>query len=217
MAQRDFEDQPEAPDLAETMQLDTDETLTGPHGSDPLDAGYVPPDRPYGLDEDGVTGAAQREGESLDDRLRRERPDTAEPADTSRSGRLAAAEDGATGETTVDTDAVDVGIDGGAASSEEAAMHDMEAGIEPVVDESPMEDPEVADSLDTGAPAERAERDAERDAAADVDPVAGRDRDHRAGGAGGPDAAAGIDAAPDAAGAAAPASGRVDAGPDGAL
>lgn len=208
MAQRDHEDRPDAPDMAEALQLDTDETLTGPSDADALDAGYVPPDRPYGLDDDAVTAAGQRCGQSLDDRLRRERPDTPEPGDTTRSGRLAAAGAGVTGEPGEDTGAVDVGIDGGAVSAEEAAVHDVEAGIEPVVDDTPMEDPEVADGLDTGPRADRAERDAARDAAADGDPIAGWDRDHRTG-------AERIDATPDAAGAAAPASGRTDAGPNG--
>ncbi len=55
------------------MQLDNAETLDGPPGAgDALDAGYVPPDRPYGLDEDGVTAEGMREGDSLDTRLRRE-------------------------------------------------------------------------------------------------------------------------------------------------
>ncbi|MHA6795436.1 DUF5709 domain-containing protein [Pseudonocardia bannensis] len=219
MAQRDYEEQPEAPDLADTLHLENSYTTAGPpEDVDGLDAGYVPPDRPYVLDEDEVTRAGARAGDTLDERLRRERPeDDRDVVDPDRAGRLTAAESAPTGEPADDDDAVDVGIDGGAASAEEAAVHRVDADdieLAPVVDDSPMEDPEVADNLDTGARAERAARDAARDAEADGDPIAGRDRDHRAVGAGGADAASAIDAVPDAAGAAAPASGRTDAGPD---
>ena len=76
MAQRDYEEQPEAPDLGASVQLENDEYLGGPPGDrDALDAGYVPPDRPYALDEEGVTAREMREGETLDERLRREQGD----------------------------------------------------------------------------------------------------------------------------------------------
>ena len=95
--------------------------------------GTSPRTGPYGLDGDEVTPAAMREGESLDGRLHRERPDTGveEPtpdggdqpealAGDERSGRLAPAVD------TGSTDAVDVGVSGGAASAEEAAIHTLD-------------------------------------------------------------------------------------------
>ena len=74
MAQRDYEEQPEAPDLGAAIQLETSESLVGPPGDDvdPLDAGYSPPDRPYGLDDDELTVAGQREDETLDERMARE-------------------------------------------------------------------------------------------------------------------------------------------------
>ena len=89
MAQRDYEDQPEAPDLGSAIQLETAESLVGPPGdTDALDAGYSPPDRPYALDDDELTVAGQREGETLDERLAREVPEDV-PVDVDRAGRLA--------------------------------------------------------------------------------------------------------------------------------
>ena len=145
MVQRDYEEQPEAADIADAVQDDTGETLVGPPGADPLDAGYIPPDRPYGLDDDAVTPAGQLEGESLGDRLRREQPEQSF-TDTDRAGRIAIADEGAALETPDAMDGVDEGIDGGAASAEEAAVHyvDTDTDTDTVDDESPMDDPEVA-------------------------------------------------------------------------
>ena len=121
MAQRDYEVQPEAPDLGAAIQLDTAETLAGPPDVDALDAGYSPPDRPYALDDDEVTVAGQRDGETLDERLAREVPEDV-PVDVDRAGRLADPEQLGLMERG-DALGRDVGIDGGAASAEEAAMH----------------------------------------------------------------------------------------------
>ncbi len=162
MAQQDYEQQPEAADIADSVQDDTAETLIGPPGVDPLDAGYIPPDRPYGLDDDAVTAAGQLEGESLGDRLRREQPEQA-VMDTGRSGRISIADEGAALETPDAMDGVDEGLDGGAASAEEAAVHYVDTGIEPVDDERPMDDPEVAASLAQDPLANRAFADAARD------------------------------------------------------
>ena len=74
--------------MASALQLDTDEALTGPSDADPLDSGYIPPDRPYGVDDNAVTAAGEREGESLDERIRQETPDAEPGLDGSRSGRL---------------------------------------------------------------------------------------------------------------------------------
>src|SRR5690606_10009554 len=133
MAQRDFEQQPEAPDLGASVQLETEQTLASPPGgADPLDAGYSPPDRPYLAEEDAVTARGMREGESLDERLDRERGDdpvgdpVGDPVDADRSGRIAMAGEGAALETPDAVDAVDVGVDGGAAGAEEAAVHTTE-------------------------------------------------------------------------------------------
>lgn len=156
--------------MASALQLDTDEALTGPSGADPLDSGYVPPDRPYGVDDNAVTPNGEREGETLDERLRQESPDAEPGLDGARSGRLVDQEVGADGEASVDGAGLDVGIDGGAASSEEAAVHDVDNSIEPVADESPVGDPGVTASLeaDSGDP-EQAAADAEWDASDDPD------------------------------------------------
>lgn len=127
MAENEYEEQPEAPDLGESVQLETSQSLVGPPNRDPLDAGYVPPDRPFVLDDEGVTAAAQRRRETLDERLARERPEVSEAdpgGESDRSGRLMAATTSLGTETTESLDAVDVGIDGGAASAEEAAVHE---------------------------------------------------------------------------------------------
>src|SRR2546423_7947345 len=153
MAQRDYEEQPEAPDLGASAQLDSEEHLAAPPGDrDGLDAGYSPPDRPYLAEEDEVTARGMREGEPLDERLRAERGD--EQVDTGRAGRIEIAESGAALETPDAMDAVDVGIDGGAAGAEEAAVHttdDPNAPVarEPSVAGSPeLDDPELESALD---------------------------------------------------------------------
>lgn len=162
--------QPEEPDLASALQLDTDEALTGPSDADPLDAGYVPPDRPYGVDDNAVTPAGEREGESLDDRVDRELPDVEFGGDPERAGRIVGAEPGADGDVRVDGAGAEVGVDGGAASAEEAAVHDVDAGLEPVADAGPVGDPEVRADLESDAGhADEAEADAEWDAADDPD------------------------------------------------
>jgi hypothetical protein len=122
MVQRDYEEQPEAPDLGASAQLESGEHLASPAGDrDALDAGYVPADRPYVVDDDGVTARGMREGDTLDERLRRERGD--EPVDPDRSGRLAMEGQGAALERPNAMDAADVGLNGGAAGAEEAAVH----------------------------------------------------------------------------------------------
>ncbi|MEU3610628.1 DUF5709 domain-containing protein [Streptomyces sp. NPDC035033] len=120
--------------------LDHEDTLDGP-GGDPLDEGYSPPERPLGVEHTGVTAAERVRGESLDERLAEEEPDLAVPdgdgigdatdtdgellddqVGTGRAGRLVS-EDQGTGPVTSRLNAHDLGVDGGAASAEEAAMH----------------------------------------------------------------------------------------------
>ncbi|MEU3415806.1 MULTISPECIES: DUF5709 domain-containing protein [unclassified Streptomyces] len=112
---------------------------------DMLDEGYSPPERPLGVTKHGTTAAEQHEGETLDDRLGQEVPDVAVPpgdeigdlpggegepldpeAGTARAGRLVAPDEGTHTDTTKEEVARDVGIDGGAAGAEEAAMHVVE-------------------------------------------------------------------------------------------
>ncbi|MDQ0983062.1 DUF5709 domain-containing protein [Streptomyces sp. V2I9] len=120
--------------------LDLENTLGERDLDDQLDEGYSPPERPLGVDKFGTTGAEERRGESLDQRLAREVDDVeppvgdgagdpaggdGEPVEGSeralRAGRLSAVDDPTGRET--DVFARDVGIDGGAASAEEAAVH----------------------------------------------------------------------------------------------
>ncbi|HXV92937.1 MAG TPA: DUF5709 domain-containing protein, partial [Pseudonocardia sp.] len=193
----------EAPDLGASVQLESSETLAGPAGDrDGVDAGYVPADRPYVLDERGVTAEGQREGDTLDERLAREQPEDL-PSDPDRAGRLQMAGEGAALETSDSVAAEDVGISGGAASAEEAAMHYVDAdalsGVGPDLDDA---GPGGAETLG----GDRAEPDPARpDDPYDLDPAAR------------PDPASRLDAAREAGGAAAPASGREDAGPGSGL
>ncbi len=174
MAQRDYEEQPESPDLGASVQLESEQSLVGPPGDrDALDSGYSPPDRPYAVDEDGVTARGMREGDSLDERLRRERGD--EPADADRSGRIALEGEGAALETQDAMDGVDVGIDGGAAGAEEAAVHVVDdpgapVETEPSVAGSPaLDDPELDAATGNDPQADRARAQAARDVRADGD------------------------------------------------
>ncbi|MFF4394111.1 DUF5709 domain-containing protein [Streptomyces sp. NPDC001480] len=112
---------------------------------DTLDEGYSPPEKPLGVTRYGTTAAEQHEGESLDQRLAQERPDVSPPpgdavgdlpggegepvdpeAGGDRAGRLVAPDEGARRDTTKESVADDVGIDGGAAGAEEAAVHVVE-------------------------------------------------------------------------------------------
>jgi len=172
MARHDAENQPQSPDLGASVQLESGESLEDTVDSDPLDAGYVPTDRPYALDEDGVTGAGMRDGDTLDQRLRREQE--AEPVDPDRAGRLVIADEGAGLETPDALDAVDVGIDGGAAAAEEAAVHEVsDAAIgaggppveteESVADAPALADPELEAALAADPEAEQAEQQARQD------------------------------------------------------
>ncbi|WP_309032112.1 DUF5709 domain-containing protein [Streptomyces alfalfae] len=116
---------------------------------DMLDEGYSPPEKPLGVDRYGTTAEEQQAGESLDERLSQEVPEVTEPGGdglgdlpggqgepidaevgTDRAGRLSAPDEGARTDTTKQLIARDEGIDGGAASAEEAAMHVVE-GEEP--------------------------------------------------------------------------------------
>jgi hypothetical protein len=120
------------------VQLETAESLVGPAGDDidALDAGYSPPDRPYALDDDELTVAGQAAGETLDQRLAREAPEEV-PVDPDRAGRLADPEQLGVMERTDSVEGQDVGIDGGAASAEEAAVHIVDPGADPDAGEEP--------------------------------------------------------------------------------
>lgn len=116
--------------------LDDEETEYDP------DTGYSPNERPWEIDRWGLTAAEAARGEDLAHRLARELPDRVdevdgdgigdstdtdgEPLDDqvggARAGRLIAA-DLDPADAGSDQWALDVGVDGGAASAEEAAIH----------------------------------------------------------------------------------------------
>jgi hypothetical protein len=139
----------ESEDLADFEVLDAADTLTGPPGDDPLDRGVITPERWSAAMQFGATAAEQEAGQSLDQLLAAEEPDispelgvnpeqadgwdeNATEADTRRlaaeagpdprSGRLAPEDDGFP-IANADYVARDAGIDGGAATAEEAAVH----------------------------------------------------------------------------------------------
>lgn len=101
-----------------------------------LEQGYSPPEKPRGLNAFGTTMAEERAGESLDQRLAAEEPDPTmnvgpdvpeesaggEVGDA-RAGRLVEPDAGGGPDVEKDLIATDVGIDGAAASAEEAAVH----------------------------------------------------------------------------------------------
>src|SRR5690349_20744089 len=118
--------------------LEPEDTLDGTPGvRDVLDTGWSPAERPWAVDDWGTTEAEEAAGESLDGRLARELPDRSEDdgdglgdsSDTDgevgdvRAGRLVDSGDGGTSDTDDELWARDEGIDGAAASAEEAAVH----------------------------------------------------------------------------------------------
>ncbi|MEV5748599.1 DUF5709 domain-containing protein [Actinoallomurus sp. NPDC052308] len=110
----------------------------------------VPRDEPVGVEEFGTTAEEQREGESLDARLRREQPDPAlggrrrgedrpdaeerdfdpvrENETPRRAGRLVEPDEGVRADTEKDAVAEDVGPDQAGFSPEEQAMRIEDEG-----------------------------------------------------------------------------------------
>jgi hypothetical protein len=132
-----------------TGVLEAEDTLEGAGAGgrpvDVLDAGWSPADRPWASTDWGTTEREESAGESLDGRLARELPGVVDDdgdglgdaSDTDgellddevggdRAGRLSAPGDSGAdryGDDEPELYAVDRGIDGGAASAEEAAVH----------------------------------------------------------------------------------------------
>jgi len=142
----------ESADLDDYSVQEPADSLTGEPGepgNDPLDRGVAPPERWSAVIRSGSDGGEQ---ESLDELLGEEEPDTALDLDDElpedredddeadeyldglllddgpdpRAGRLVAEDEGAHSDDEEDLVATDVGIDGGAASAEEAAIHVVE-------------------------------------------------------------------------------------------
>src|SRR5919198_1316633 len=139
MSQDDRSDRDEEWNVAEDDGvLDASDTLDDDRVADPLDTGGAASDRWAGANRFGTTPAEERAGESLEQLLAEEEPDIdpyAEAADDEddltrrgyeqepRAGRLVASDDGSGIDEETDAVASDVGIDGGGASAEEAAIH----------------------------------------------------------------------------------------------
>lgn len=126
------------PDMADALDEPNDDAI--------LDSGYSPPEHPRVLGRFGTTEAEAHVGETLAERVRQEVPEISgedgligadgecDSADSdyddpevcagqARAGRIVVTED---------AECMDVGVDGGAASAEEAAMHivgDVEAPL----------------------------------------------------------------------------------------
>jgi Family of unknown function (DUF5709) len=140
----------ESADLEDYEVQEASDTLEGDPGDDPLDRGVIPPERWSAAMRFGTTGREQEEGESLDQLLAEEEPDIAPDLDDERradisgdgdaadedvdglllddgpdprAGRLVADDEGAHPAAEADLVAHDAGIDGGAATAEEAAVH----------------------------------------------------------------------------------------------
>jgi hypothetical protein len=108
-------------------QLSAEDTLIDRGLEDPLDEGYDPLDRPR-TNHWGETPLEEEEGESLDQRLSEEEPDswdTGTASDPDRAGRLAEDDDALDGLGN-DVFATDEGISGAGAGAEEAAVHVIE-------------------------------------------------------------------------------------------
>lgn len=137
--------------LDEDDQLQPEDTLVDLGVDDALDEGYSPPESaPGGMSDFGAAIREQEEGETLDQLLAEEEPDPAaklnealdeterersdeaeeeaefprhEEIGTARAGRLVAPDEGIYEDEESGLFASDVGVDGGAASAEEAAVH----------------------------------------------------------------------------------------------
>jgi hypothetical protein len=132
--------EPVSDDENDGQVVDLDQVLGDDEVDEALDTSWSPPERPRGLDAFGTTAAEEAQGESLDQRLAQEEPDPAMDVDLldreaaadnlddgevgdRRAGRLVAPDQGLGADEEKDLVATDAGIDAGAASAEEAAVH----------------------------------------------------------------------------------------------
>jgi hypothetical protein len=134
-------------------QLSKHDTLEDRGVDDALDEGYSPPENYRGSTAFGTTAEEARQGESLDERIRQEVPEDASDdlavdqlddgddagargesdeffdgaeVGAARAGRLVDPDEGFGEDEEAELWGSDAGIDGGAASAEEAAMHIVE-------------------------------------------------------------------------------------------
>ncbi|NMR18907.1 DUF5709 domain-containing protein [Cellulomonas fimi] len=111
-------------------QLSGEDTMSGGSSDELLDLGTSPPERPRS-NHWGETAWEESHGEPMDLRLSEEEPEVWDQPEKGarqpdRAGRLVEDGDALDGHRGNDTFAEDVGIDGGAASAEEAAMRIVE-------------------------------------------------------------------------------------------
>ena len=120
-------------------QLTVEDSLADNDVADALDRGYSPPEHYSPAQSFGNTPLEEATGESFAQRLAQEEPEPDASADTERdeqweesddtevgtrrAGRLVASDRGVGEDVETDLYGTDVGIDGAAASAEEAAMH----------------------------------------------------------------------------------------------
>lgn len=132
----------EVPEGSEQFdQLQPDDTLNDRGVDDVLDEGYSPAENWSAAESFGSTAEEQRRGESLDQRIAQEVPERdpyAEDDDNDddyiddgevgnrRAGRLVETNNGYGEDSESELFGTDVGIDGAAASAEEAAVHVVE-------------------------------------------------------------------------------------------
>ena len=124
----------------ENQPQSTEDSLVDDRGlSEPLEEGYSPPEKWSAAQGYGNTPLEEQTGESLEQRLAQEVPepdpfqaaaDETEHVEGevggARSGRLVAEDEGAHEDEDKGMVATDVGIDGAAASAEEAAVHTID-------------------------------------------------------------------------------------------
>lgn len=125
-------------DIEDEGVLDETDTLDDDLVEDPLDVGIEPADKWSGANRFGTTLEESLEGETLDERLAEEEPDVAYGDDGEddedelsrrgyesdpRAGRLLSEDEGLGPDEETDAVAFDTGVDSGAASAEEAAVH----------------------------------------------------------------------------------------------
>jgi hypothetical protein len=115
-----------------------------------------------------------RDGDTLDQRLAREQDPEATDPDPDRAGRIVIEDQTGALSTSDALEGEDVGIDGGAASAEEAAVHERDDALigdvgapvesEPsVADDPSLRDPELEASLAADPAADEAAEEARRD------------------------------------------------------
>ncbi|SHI66102.1 hypothetical protein SAMN02745244_00786 [Tessaracoccus bendigoensis DSM 12906] len=142
MSEQEFDGVPEESEQLD--QLQEADSLINRGVKDVLDEGFIAPDHWSPAQGFGNTPSEMRQGETLEMRIKQEEPERTEGAaewnphrearqvGSERAGRLMSVQ----GSGHEDTLGVDVGISGGAASAEEAAMHI----ISDDEDDAPLED-----------------------------------------------------------------------------